>query len=75
MEVKIGIADSNRELVVQSKQDAEQVKQIVADALAGKSPLLDLTDEKGRQILVPVTRLAYVELGAHEARTVGFAAT
>ncbi|MDF0528916.1 DUF3107 domain-containing protein [Tsukamurella sp. 8F] len=75
MEVKIGIADTGRELVVQSKDDADKVKQIVTDALAGKSDLLELTDEKGRQVLVPLTRIAYVELGAPHTRTVGFAAT
>ncbi len=75
MEIRIGIADSNRELLVHSGQDAAEVKQIVADALAGKAAVLDLTDEKGRQILVPISRLAYIELGTSEARTVGFAAT
>ena len=51
MEIKIGIADSNRELVVQSKDEVDTVKKAVADALAGRTELLELTDEKGKQYL------------------------
>ncbi|CAM3718251.1 MULTISPECIES: DUF3107 domain-containing protein [Tsukamurella] len=74
MEIKIGIADSNRELVVQSKDSAEDVKQTVSDAFAGRSEVLALTDEKGKQYLVPSARVAYVEIGTNENRSVGFAA-
>ncbi|BDH58637.1 DUF3107 domain-containing protein [Tsukamurella sp. PLM1] len=75
MEIKIGIAESNRELVVQSKDSADDIKKAVADALAGRSELLELADEKGKQYLVPVTRISYVELGTSESRAVGFNAS
>ncbi|WP_019202652.1 DUF3107 domain-containing protein [Tsukamurella sp. 1534] len=74
MEIKIGIADSNRELVVQSNDSAENVRKAVTEALAGRSEILELNDEKGKQYLVPFTRLAYVEIGTADSRTVGFAA-
>ncbi len=75
MEIKIGIAESNRELVVQSKDKAEDVKKAVADALAGRAELLELTDEKGKQYLIPAARVSYVELGTSESRSVGFNAS
>jgi hypothetical protein len=34
--------------------------------------VLTLTDEKGRRILVPADKVAYVEIGEMEARRVGF---
>ena len=35
--------------------------------------LLDLVDEKGHRVVVPASKLAYVEIAAPEARKVGFA--
>lgn len=73
MEIKIGIADSNRELVLQSKDSSEDVKKAVADALAARTDVLELTDDKGKQYLVPAARIAYVEIGRSDSRSVGFA--
>ncbi|GAA1097604.1 DUF3107 domain-containing protein [Tsukamurella spumae] len=75
MEIKIGIAESNRELVLQSKDSSEDVKKAVGDALAGRTELLELTDEKGKRYLVPAARVSYVELGVNESRSVGFNAS
>ncbi|MFG1909371.1 DUF3107 domain-containing protein [Kribbella sp. NPDC048928] len=74
MEVKIGVQHANRELVLESDQSPEEVQQLVADALSGKTGLLELTDDKGRRVLVPADRLAYVEIGEVSARKVGFGA-
>ncbi|MFF8842829.1 DUF3107 domain-containing protein [Streptomyces sp. NPDC015127] len=74
MEVKIGVQHAPREIVLESGQSAEEVERAVADALAGKAQLLTLTDEKGRKVLVPADRLAYVEIGETTARRVGFGA-
>jgi hypothetical protein len=74
MEIKIGIAESNRELVVQSKDSSEDVKQAVTDAFAGRSEVLALTDDKGKQYLIPAARVSYVEIGSSENRSVGFSA-
>ena len=41
-------------------------------ALAGKEALLTLTDDKGSRFLIPVTKIAYVEVGSSETRRVGF---
>lgn len=73
MEIKIGIQNIGREIVLESNKDADEVAKLVADALAdGKQ--LRLEDEKGRQVIVPAAVIGYVELGANEPRRVGFGA-
>ncbi|WP_225835090.1 DUF3107 domain-containing protein [Streptomyces sp. NK08204] len=72
MEVKIGVQHAPREIVLESGQSVEEVERVVAEALAGKSALLSLVDEKGRKVLVPADRLAYVEIGEPTVRKVGF---
>ncbi|MEU8617146.1 DUF3107 domain-containing protein [Streptomyces sp. NPDC048623] len=74
MEVKIGVQYAPREIVLESGQSAEEVERAVADALAGKTPLLSLTDEKGRKVLVPSEKIAYIEIGEQAVRRVGFGA-
>ncbi|MEU0007517.1 DUF3107 domain-containing protein [Streptomyces sp. NPDC006314] len=74
MEVKIGVQHAPREIVLESGQSVEEVERVVAEALAGKSQLLSLEDEKGRKVLVPTDRLAYVEIGEPTVRKVGFGA-
>ncbi|MEU2713703.1 MULTISPECIES: DUF3107 domain-containing protein [Streptomyces] len=72
MEVKIGVQYAPREIVLESGQSVEEVERLVSDALAGKTQLLSLQDEKGRKVLVPTDRLAYVEIGEPTVRKVGF---
>ncbi|MEU2434766.1 DUF3107 domain-containing protein [Streptomyces rubradiris] len=74
MEVKIGVQHAPREIVLESGQSVEEVEAVVAEALAGKTGLLSLQDEKGRKVLVPTDRLAYVEIGEPTVRKVGFGA-
>ncbi|MCL7375857.1 DUF3107 domain-containing protein [Streptomyces sp. NPDC088147] len=74
MEVKIGVQHTPREIVLESGQTAQEVERAVADALAGKAQLLSLTDDKGRKVLVPAERIAYVEIGEPATRRVGFGA-
>jgi hypothetical protein len=71
MEIKIGVQHAQRELVVESNASAEEVQKQVADALAAGS-VLSLSDNKGRTVVVPVEKLAYVEIGGGVAGQVGF---
>lgn len=73
MEVKIGIQNVNREIVLESSETAEALADLVSKAITGGSELR-LTDSKGRQVIVPASVLGYVELGAEEQRRVGFGA-
>ena len=70
MEVKIGIAESARELVVSSDQTPDEVQKLVDASLDGGDPL-KLIDEKGRRFLVRADQIAYVEIAPAERR-VGF---
>ncbi|WP_144121706.1 DUF3107 domain-containing protein [Catellatospora sichuanensis] len=74
MEVKIGVQFAPRELVVDSAQTPAEVEQMVTDALASKAQLLTLVDEKGRRVIVPLDKLAYVEIAEASSRSVGFTA-
>lgn len=74
VEIKIGVQHSARELALETDQTAEELEKAISAALAGKSTLLTLTDEKGRKVLVPADKLAYVEIGEPTARRVGFGA-
>jgi hypothetical protein len=72
VEVKIGIQQAAREIVVDTAEDAEAVEKKVADALASESGLISLTDTKGRKVLVPAAKVAYIEIGGGVAGQVGF---
>jgi Protein of unknown function (DUF3107) len=72
VEVKIGIAESQRELVVSSDQTADQVAELVDAALADGGGLLRLVDEKGRRFVVRSNQIAYVEIAPEDGRRVGF---
>lgn len=72
MEVKIGVAESPRELVVTSGQTQDEVQALVDQALSGDASTLALSDDKGRRYLVPSARIAYVEIAPAESRRVGF---
>jgi hypothetical protein len=72
VEVKIGVQNAPREIVIESPQTADEVESAVAKALDGTSKLFSITDEHGRRILIPADRLAYVEIGEQAARKVGF---
>ncbi len=73
VEVKIGVADSPRELVITSGQSPDEVEALVNDALRNSQGLLVLVDEKGRRYIVPSSKVAYVEVGPSDSRRVGFA--
>ncbi|MDX6216247.1 MAG: hypothetical protein QOG99_1831 [Frankiales bacterium] len=74
MEVKIGVQFAPRELVLESGQSPDEVAKAVADALKADLGVLTLQDEKGRRVLVPADKLAYVEIAESETRKVGFGA-
>ncbi|MDN5919408.1 MAG: DUF3107 domain-containing protein [Pseudonocardia sp.] len=71
MKVKIGIAESPRELVVSSDRSPDEVVEQVSGALKSDTGLLDMVDDQGNRFVVPVARISYVEIGTEE-RKVGF---
>jgi hypothetical protein len=72
VEVKIGVQNANRELVLDSSESADDVAKAVSAALSDQEGVLTLTDTRGRKVLVPTAKLAYVEIGSPTAGQVGF---
>ncbi|MBV9143007.1 MAG: DUF3107 domain-containing protein [Pseudonocardiales bacterium] len=73
MEIKIGVADSPRELTVSTADSPDEVQALIAEAMQDMQGMLTLIDDKGRRYLVPTSRIAYVEIGPADTRRVGFA--
>jgi hypothetical protein len=77
VDVRIGVIYTGKELEVELADDTDrdQVAKQIDAAVAGDTPVLWLTDRKGKTIGVPSEKIAYVELGrAASDRRVGFGA-
>ena len=72
MEVKIGVQNTNRELVLDSSESSDDVAKTVTATLSGDEKVLVLSDSKGRKVLVPADKLAYVEIGTSTTGQVGY---
>ena len=72
MDIKIGVTDSPRELIISAAQTPDEVEQAIVKSLGDATAVLALSDEKGRRYLVPSAKIAYVEIGAADSRKVGF---
>lgn len=71
MEIKIGVQDTAREVSLDSNDTSEQVIAAVQAAIADGG-LLTLVDDRGRTVIVPAAKIAYVEVGATTKGRVGF---
>jgi hypothetical protein len=71
VEVKIGVQQAAREVVLESTLTPEDVVALVSSAVADGSALV-LGDDKGRTVLIPGDKIAYVEIGAGERGRIGF---
>lgn len=74
MEIRIGIANTGRELNFDTSEPAETVKTSIAAALDGGATHLTFADAKGNSYIVPTAGLAYIEIGSEESRRIGFVA-
>ena len=75
MDVRIGVTHAPREINVEMDDgiDRQQLKADVAAALADDDAVLWLTDKRGRDIGIPSSKVAYVEIGtADNDRKIGF---
>jgi hypothetical protein len=71
VEIKVGVVDTPREITVESDETAEAITKAVSSSI-DKGTLLSLTDSRGRTVLVPSAKIAYVEIGPAASRKVGF---
>ena len=71
VEIKIGVQETAREVQLDSDQSSEEVVAAVEKALKDGSNLM-LVDDRGRTVIVPGAKIAYVEVGATSKGRVGF---
>ena len=75
MDVRIGVIHISREIDLEMADDLDRSKlqEEIEQSLADDSRVLWLTDARGRQIAIPASKVAYVELGEPgESRRIGF---
>ncbi|MEY4102468.1 MAG: hypothetical protein RIR88_602 [Actinomycetota bacterium] len=72
MEIRIGMVNTPRELNLETSSTAADIEALVAAALAGSTPFLKLSDDKGKVYIVPSATIAFVEVGNDQSRRVGF---
>lgn len=70
MEVTIGVQHLPREVVIETEEAADAVAAAVKKALP--DGVLELTDVRGRRVVIPAQHVGYVEIGTEEQRKVGF---
>ncbi len=73
MDVKIGVTDTGRELTVSSGATPDEIEALISEALKNPDGTLVLVDDKGRRVIVPSAKIAYVEIAPADGRRVGFA--
>lgn len=73
VEIKIGIQQVAREVSLETNESADDVLAAFNTAHA-EGGVLKVTDQKGRTIVVPVSKIGYLELGTEQSRQVGFGA-
>ncbi|WBU38150.1 DUF3107 domain-containing protein [Homoserinibacter sp. YIM 151385] len=74
MDIRIGIANSAREIAFETSQPAAEVEKTVSEALDSDAKFIKLSDDKGRVYIVPTASFTYLEVGGDQSRRVGFVA-
>lgn len=72
MDIKIGLAESPRELSIRLPEGQDNVMAAFEDAIDAGRPTMKLEDEKGNSYLIRTERILYVEQASAAARSVGF---
>lgn len=72
MDIRIGIQNLPREISFESSADPKALAAEIKTAIDAGDSSIDLTDDKGRHVIVPVAAIGYVEIGPEESRRIGF---
>lgn len=75
MDVRIGLADTPRELNIELADDAspDDVKATIESSVAAGAGMVWLTDKRGRQVGFSAAKVAYVEVGSPDSEPrIGF---
>ena len=71
MDIELGIQNVARAVTFSTDESADNVSQAIAQAVADNATI-DLTDDKGRRIIVPAKALGYAIIGSETKHAVGF---
>ena len=71
LEIRIGVADSPKEISLEIKEDARGRDQAHRGLALPAATVLWLTDEKGKRVGVPSAKVAYVEIETETAPRIG----
>ncbi len=74
MDIRIGIANSPREISFETSTSAADIEKVIAEALDSEAKFVKLSDSKGNSYIIPVASLSYIEVGTETSRRVGFVA-
>ena len=69
--VRIVVSDVASELSFECPSTPAEIKSAVTAALSANTPLI-LTDIRGHEIVVPASKIGYIEIGEPVERRVGF---
>ncbi|MFP3906658.1 MAG: DUF3107 domain-containing protein [Acidimicrobiales bacterium] len=74
MDVRIGVSQAREvEVELAEDTDAGELRAHIERTLAEEGSVLWLTDRRGRQVAVPTSKIAYVEIGSpSDSRRIGF---
>lgn len=72
MELKIGMQSAPREVVVDTAQSVDELRAALDQAMSDPKGVLTLADSNGRQVMVFVHKIAYIEIAEETERRVGF---
>lgn len=75
MDVRIGVTNAPRELALElaDSTDLPSLRGEIDRALGTEGAVLWLTDRRGKQIGVPVAKIAFIEIGSPDGeRRIGF---
>lgn len=71
MEIRIGVMNVGRELVIDADIATEEVQTLIEKSLQENQPLV-LSDSRGHTITVPSDSLGYVDIAPEQKGRVGF---
>lgn len=74
MEVRIGVHESQKEIVVELDKDvdADSIIVDIEKVVSSDDGMMWLTDRKGRRVGIPGSKVAYVEISVDSERSLGF---
>ncbi|KAB5606546.1 DUF3107 domain-containing protein [Bifidobacterium jacchi] len=73
MDIELGIRNVARAVTFSTDQSADEVDELIGKAVA-EHQTINLTDDKGRRIVVPADALGYAIIGSETKHAVGFGA-